>query len=236
MSCTESWAHGALDRLFVGELGGADFERLHQHVAGCNSCAKQYDRITHAEQRLTAAQGLSAERLSLLQGRVAARAEAANEKDRSAKRANRWWMPALGVGLAAAVAVAVAYIPAERPSEYQARGAGTHAAFGIRAFCVSGTKVVAEALPGGRLKCAAGSAVQLTYTAPAAATLNVNVNGTVPMFPTEGGAAKIVSGVDVPLDFSTKVTDQWLSQPAQLTATFEAADGRTARSVITVEQ
>lgn len=234
MSCNDTWAHGALDKLFTGELEGEEFARLHKHVDGCHSCSTQYDRITRADEKLSHAEGLSAERVALLKGPVLARAELKNEQQRAAKRQQRWWMPALGFGLAAAVAVAVAYVPKSNPSVFQARGAANNSAFGIRAFCVTGPKVVAESLPGGTLKCSAGSSLQLTYTAPKAATLSVTVNGNQPMFPATGGRANVVSGVDVPLEFSTPVTADWLSQSAQLTATFEA-DGKTERSVITVE-
>jgi hypothetical protein len=234
MSCTDTWAHGSLDKLLTGELEASEFGRLHKHVAGCNSCSTQYDRITRVDEQLARAEGMSSQRVALMQGSLLDRAELRNEQERAKAGKQRWWMPALGFGLAAAVALAVAHVPKADDSRYQARGTAANSAFGIRAFCVSGTKVIAESLPGGKLKCSEGSALQLTYTAPRAANLSINVNGATAMFPAEGGAAKIVSGVDVPLDFSTPVTREWLSQPALVTATFES-EGKTEKSVITVE-
>ena len=237
MNCTDKWAHDALDRLFVGDMEGPDFERLRKHAASCESCSEQYDRVSRADAKLSHSEVLSSERLALLQRAVLDRAELKNEAERAAHGKQRWWMPALGFAMAAAVAVAIAYVPKDDASDYQARGknvTATNSAFGIRAFCLDRGGLRGEALPGGKLKCPPGSTLQLTYTAPKAADLSISVDGNLPLFPQAGGTTKVVSGVDVPLDFSTPISAEWLSKPAQVKATF-TEDGKTVESVITVE-
>lgn len=226
--CTDKWAHDALDRLFVGDIEGPEFERLQKHAASCQSCSSQYDRISRADGKLSRTDALSPGRLALLQRGVLDRAELKNEQERAAKGERRWWMPALGFAMAAAVAVGIAYVPKTDDGQYQARGNNTNAAFGIRAFCVRGPKVIAEALPGGTLKCAPGNSLQLTYTAPKASTLRVDVGSNSMLSP-----RAVVSGADVPLDFSTPVTTEWLNGPTPVTATFDV-DGKPAQSTVIV--
>lgn len=227
--CTDSWAHGALDRLFVGELEAPHFEKLRAHVSGCQSCSRQYDRVTRADAKLNRSAGLSPERLELLKGAILDRVDQRREKQ-AASGERRWWMPGLGFAMAAAVAVGIAYVPKTDDSAFQARGSKTNSAFGIRAFCVSGSRVIAEALPGGKLKCPHGNALQLTYTAPAHSTLRVHVGDNTML-----DKKPVSSGVDVPLDFSTPVTADWLSKPVYVTATFDSGDGQPVTSNITVE-
>lgn len=228
--CTDKWAHQALDKLFVGELEASELGKLRTHAAACDSCRKQYDRVSFADEKLARVQGMAPDRVALMQSAVLERAEQKNEQERAARGKQRWWMPALGFAMAAAVAVAIAYVPKTDDSQFQARGNATNSAFGIRAFCVNGPKVTAEALPGGTLKCAVGNALQLTYTAPKATSLRVDVNGQTPLL----AKKEIVSGVDVPLEFSTPITAEWLTSAAQLKATFGGEDGKPAESVITV--
>lgn len=229
MTCDDRWAHEALDRLFVGELEGKELDKLHTHLGTCQSCAEQYERITRAQARLDRTEVLPNERFAQLEDRLFAKL-ADNERKAAPEKAPkvRWWMPALSFALAAMVAVFVYVTP--NKDEFQARGGKADVtAFGLRAFCVKEGKVVGEAMPGGRLRCAEGSAVQLTYTAPKAAKLKIEVqgkDGAQPIFPAQGATADIAAGVDVPLSFSTPVTNEWLAQPVKVVATFADTEGR----------
>lgn len=242
MSCMNKWAHQALDRLFTGELEGKDFDQLQSHVKTCPSCNEQYERITRAQAKLDRAEVLPVERLSLLENRLMARVDASEKKAAAARAPKvRWWMPALSFGLAAAVAMFVFVTP--NKDEFRSKGSGSQTAFGLRAFCVdSGAngKVLAEALPGQKLKCPQGSTLQLTYTAPKPAKLKVEVKGQggslEPMFPQGGGLADVAQGVDVPMGFSTPVNAQWLAAPVSVVATFaDDASKEITQSAITIE-
>jgi hypothetical protein len=86
----------------------------------------------------------------------------------------------------------------------------------VRAFCVEGGKVLAEAREGQTLQCGAGQVVQLSYTASAGARLTISLDGDEQVFPqTVGGDSRVDPGVDVPLSFSTPV-GEWLSKPRTL--------------------
>ncbi len=251
--CGDRQAKRALEQLFRGELEAEGFTRLRAHAAGCAECREAYDKLARVESSLEK-RALPAGREALLEKALFARLEGARQAARPAGLA-RFLSPAFfqaALGAVAAVVLAVVVVPrmtAQPPAsgsatepEYGARGAeeGGSEAWGLRAFCVGADgKVQGEALPDEVLRCAEGSSVQFSYTAPEGARLQVV--GTSPsgeplqFFPLEGEAAEVKPDVDEVLPHSTPVQGGWLSGPVEVEARFTDAQGRPlARSRVTL--
>jgi hypothetical protein len=228
-----------LEQLFGGELEAEGFARLRAHASGCAECREAYDKLARVEASLEQ-RALPASREALLEKALFARLEKAEQAARPAGLA-RFVSPFFlrsTLGAVAAAVLAVVLVPrlTARPPEsdvYLPRGgkdAGSEA-WGLRAFCVGPDgKVRGEARPGGALGCAEGSSVQLSYTAPEGARLQVLGTSTtgepLQFFPREGEAAEVVPGVDVLLPYSTPVQGGWLSAPVEVEARFTDAQGR----------
>ncbi|MCU1280054.1 MAG: hypothetical protein JWM53_3600, partial [bacterium] len=138
-----------IDELIVGEVGTADWNELHAHLAGCASCRARYDRVSLAERMLDGGPKSldtpSSSTLKRLEGAVLGAAAAPLPAWR---RAIGWFAPtqrwAVGVAAAAAVVVLLPFLarspmPGGAPStgEFQTRGGETHErTAGLRAFCI----------------------------------------------------------------------------------------------------
>src|SRR5687768_6728224 len=203
MTCTNTEAKAALRALFLGELEAGRHTRLREHAKTCAECREAYERLSRVESSLEK-RVLPKGREALLEEQLMARVRASEQAAAPERRSFwDWWRVMLPAAAVAAVAMLVV-LPRERgpgpaDGEYQARGAGEDRAFGVRAFCMSPEgKVQGEALPGGKLACAEGSAVQFSYTAPADARLSVvakSPSGEVlQFFPREGEAAPVKPG------------------------------------------
>lgn len=237
MSCRDSRAQAALERLFLGELKPSEHEWLREHARGCESCREQYERISRVSMVLEKpAAGIPSERLALLEATLLKRVQA---KKPAAGR--RWLSLAIPIMATAVLVVLLVPVVMRRSGgdEFQPRG-GTHSAFGIRAFCVDPgppPHVVAEARSGQALRCAAGSALQFTYTAPRAARLEIvgEPASDLQIYPREG-EGRVSEGVDVPIQFSVPVRSDWLKGPTRLVARFrEPSTGEVlGESVMTV--
>jgi len=236
--CGDRQAKRALEQLFRGELEAEGFTRLRAHAAGCAECREAYDKLARVESTLEK-RALPAGREALLEQALFARLEGARQAERPARLARFFspFFPQAALGAAAAVVLAVVVVPrmTARPPEpeYGARGKeGGSEAWGLRAFCVGADgQVRDEARPGETLGCAEGSSVQLSYTAPEGARLQVL--GTYPsggeplhFFPHDGGTVEVKPGVDVVLPSSTPVEGGWLSKPVEVEARFTDAQGR----------
>ncbi len=221
----------AIDALFVGELDARSFAALREHVAHCAGCRDQYERIARVEAVLEKG-SLSPDRAQILEPLLLARVKPLEAPG------SAWWhrlMPALG-----ALALLLLALPLSRAAqeEFQARS-GRSSTFGVRAFCVAvgpTPKVTAEARPGGRLACPPGSAVQFTYTAPRASRLHIDIPASGQrFFPTDDASGAVGTGVDVPLPFSTPVSD-WLEGPTQVRARFFDEAGKVlGETTLTLE-
>lgn len=229
-------ARAAMDDQFAGEDLGERAEQLRAHLAACDSCRERYDRLARVDLAM-ARGGLSEQRLDALQARILGKAvvppaELAPPPPPLPPRRAGW-----GTLLAAAaVVLTVVAIPVLRSMQeegFQPRGGGE--SWGVRAFCVTGGAVSAEALPGGTLKCPAGSLVQFTYTAPAPAQLSIALEGSGQrFFPAEAERAAVDAGIDVALPLSTPV-GEWLTGPQKVTARFTDPAGKIlAESTVTV--
>lgn len=227
-------ARAAMDEQFAGEELGERAEQLHAHLASCESCRERYDRLARVDLVMTKG-GLSEQRLDALQARILGKAALPPAElappPPPARRAG--WGTLLA---AAAVVITVVAIPVLRSMQeegFQPRGGGE--SWGVRAFCVTQGAVSAEALPGGTLKCPAGSLVQFTYTAPQAAQLSISLEGSGQrFFPAEAERAAVDAGIDVALPLSTPV-GEWLSGPQKVTARFTDPAGKLlSESTVTV--
>jgi len=231
MGCGASRFSGLLEDLLGSGLSVEGYEALRAHATTCEACRLEYERIsqleTHQERR-----ALPAARQELMEGALFARLGVGSPSDRKVLRPARWsarQLVALAVPVAAALVVAVYLgrdLGAQREETFQARGGGSEQSYGIRAFCVDPrAQVVSEARPGQTLRCARGHSIQFSHTSARRATLTIVGAGNEPLtfFPSEGLAAEVSPGVDVPLPFSTPVTG-WLDRPLPVTATF--LDGR----------
>ncbi len=234
MTCVDRQAKGALEALFLGELDAKGHARLREHARGCADCREAYERLARVESALEK-RVLPQGREALLEAQLLARV-----KQREAPEAARgfswgWLKVALPVAACAGLALGVlprVRGPGQEGGEWQARaGAATTTAFGVRAFCVApGGEVRGEAKPGEALACPEGAAVQFSYTAPEGARLSVAARTTsgeeLRFFPQEGEFAAVAPGVDIPFTYSTPVQGGWLSEPLQVRARFEDAQGR----------
>jgi hypothetical protein len=235
MMCKNTEAKAALRALFLGELKAEAHVRLREHAKTCADCAAAYERLSRVESAL--------EKWVLPRGREALLEAQLMERVRAADRAAAperasfwdWWKVVLPAAAMAAVALLVVLprVKGAGPedSEWQARNGAGESAFGVRTFCVSPEgKVRGEALPGGKLECPEGAAVQFSYTAPEGARLSVaakSASGEVlQFFPREGEAALVTPGVDVPLSYSTPVQGGWLATPLEVRARFTDEQGR----------
>ncbi len=242
--CADTKAKQALRALFHGELDAEGFTWLRTHAATCADCREAYDRLSRVESSLEQ-RALTENRQALLQDALFARlgastAAAARTPVRAAPPAERFtffrpWMGAsLGFAAAAAVALVVVVPRLKQDTaapEWQARSAQPGSAWGVRAFCIGvDGKVRGEALPGGTLACPEGGAVQFSYTAPEGARLTIEAPSAsgepLRFFPSEGPAAEVAPGVDVPLPFSTPVQGGWLSGNLDVRARFTDAQGK----------
>lgn len=235
MTCKNDEARAALKALFLGELKAEGHLRLREHAAVCAECREQYERLSRVESSLEK-RVLPKGREALLEAQLMARVQA-KERAAAPERSSfwEWWKVALPAVAMAAVALVVVLprVGGQKPadSEWQARKGSTETAYGVRAFCVSTEgKVQAEALPGGKLACPEGAAVQFSYTAPEGARLSVAAKSPsgelLQFFPREGEAAPVTPGVDVPLSYSTPVQGGWLSAPLEVHARFTDEKGR----------
>jgi anti-sigma factor RsiW len=246
--CADTKAKQALRALFHGELDAETFTWLRAHAATCADCRDDYDRLSRVESSLEG-RALPENRQALLQDALFARLRTSPATTpapvrgpvRAAPPPERFsffrpWMGA-SLGFAAAAAVALLVVMPQRaqdtqaPSEWQARSAQAGSAWGVRAFCIGADgKVQGEALPGGTLACAEGGAVQFSYTAPEGARLTIEAPSAsgepLRFFPSEGPAAEVAAGVDVPLPFSTPVQGGWLSGNLDVRARFTDAQGK----------
>jgi hypothetical protein len=225
----------ALRQLFLGELKAEAHAQLREHAKTCPECRDGYERLSRVESALekrVLPQGREALLEAQLMKRVRASEQAAAPERRSFWD---WWKVALPAAAMAAVALMVVVTRGQGPGpaegEWQARKGSEEGAYGVRAFCVSSEgKVQGEALPGGRLECPEGSAVQFSYTAPQGARLSVAAQSssgeTFQFFPREGAQAPVTPGVDVPLSFSTPVQGGWLSAPMEVRARFTDDTGQ----------
>jgi anti-sigma factor RsiW len=235
MSCTNSEMKAALRELFLGELNPEAHARLREHAKGCAECREGYERLSRVESALEK-RVLPQSREALLEAQLMARVRASAQAAAPARRTFwAWWkvaIPAVAVAaLALVVVVPRGQGPGQAQGEWQPRPAGGGSAFGVRAFCVSSEgKVEGEALPGGKLECPEGAAVQFSYTAPQGARLSVaakSASGEVlQFFPREGEPAPVTPGVDVPLSYSTPVQGGWLSAPLEVRARFTDEKGQ----------
>ena len=218
MNCEESRA--AMDAQFEGELSPQLAEPLRAHLTTCASCRERSDRLGRVELALERG-GLSEQRRDALEARILGKATVvAQPAPPPTRRAG--WMTVL----AAAVVVLLAAIPAwfaTREDPFTPRGGGE--SWGVRAFCVIDGRVTGEALAGGTLRCAPGSLVQFTYTAPEAAQLSISLQeSNQRFFPVEGQRAQVDAGIDVALPSSTPL-GAWLTGPQRVTARFTDARG-----------
>lgn len=234
MSCTDTASHKALEKLFVGDLEPGAQAALREHATGCESCRLAYDRLTRVAAQLEGrAASLPKDRMMSLEQQLLQRTATAEATARQAEvdsrprqswwaRTRMWLVPAGGLALAG-IAVAVLVPPSTNPDgEWQARSGGEATAFGVRAFCVAPgapPTIVAEAAPGGTLKCAPGHAVQFTYTAPRDAKLSI-AGGTLEFVQASDPQGQVSAGTDVSLPFSTPVAASWLGAPLEVKAKF----------------
>ncbi|NMO21396.1 hypothetical protein HPC49_45915 [Pyxidicoccus fallax] len=243
--CANTKAKQDLAALFRGELDTEGFTRLRAHAATCGNCREAYDRLSRVESSLEQ-RALPENRQALLEGelfaRLGAKAAAASAPVRAVPRPERvsffrpWMGASLGFAVAAGLAVLVVMprTTAKDPAdEWTARSAQAGSAWGARAFCVGADgQVRGEARPGGTLACGEGDSVQFAYTAPEGARLTIEAappSGTgepLRFFPSEGTAAEVAAGVDVPLPYSTPVQGGWLSGALDVRARFVDAEGR----------
>jgi hypothetical protein len=225
----------ALRALFLGELSAEGHARLREHVKTCAECREGYERLSRVESALEK-RVLPKGREALLEEQLMQRVRASEQAATAPERRSfwDWWKVALPAVAVAAVALLVVS-PRGRgvgpEGEWQARKGSTDSAYGVRAFCVSSEgKVRGEALPGGRLECPEGAAVQFSYTAPQGARLSVAAKSpsgeVLQFFPREGEPAPVAPGVDVPLPYSTPVQGGWLSAPMEVRARFTDEKGQ----------
>lgn len=204
----------ALDRQFAGEPLDAETAA---HVETCVECRDYQAKLMHVDSAL-AGGGMGQGRQDALEARLFARLGVEAPKSDevapsvAAAPSRRGWFALAGV-LAAAVLFLV-FRPA-KDEAFTPRGT-KDAAFGVRAFCVEGGKVVGEARGGQTLPCGAGQVLQLSYTASSSARLNISLDGQEAIFPASvEGDAPVEQGIDVALPFSTPV-GEWLSKPRVL--------------------
>jgi anti-sigma factor RsiW len=230
MTCVDRQAREALEALFLGELEAQGHARLREHARGCADCREAYERLSRVESSLEK-RVLPKGREALLEAQLMARVQ----RREAPARGFSWGWLKVALPVAACAGLALLVLPKVRGAhsqdgEWQPRaGAGT--AYGVRAFCVAaGGEVRGEARPGETLACPEGASVQFSYTAPEGARLSVAARTTsgevLQFFPREGAPAPVGAGVDVPLDYSTPVQGGWLSEPLQVRARFEDAQGR----------
>lgn len=214
-------ARAAMDEQFAGALAPEVAAQLRAHLEPCASCRERYDRLARVDLAL-ARGGLSEQRLDALQARILGKAVAPTLSP-PARRGG--WTTLLAAAAVLVVVTAVA-IPAWRAAHddgFTPRGGGT--SWGVRAFCVTAGAVTGEALPGGHLTCAPGALVQFTYTAPQAAQLAIELEGTGQrFFPSDTELALVDAGIDVSLPLSTPV-GAWLDGPRKVTARFTDTSG-----------
>jgi hypothetical protein len=242
MSCPGRGAE--LDRLFSGELEGLEALSLREHVNACALCRAYYDRLSHVastmENRTVPAFAAEA-----LEGRLMARLGVASRPSRpeapvvaltALQRRRRW--PQV-VSLAAAAAIAAIVLPriASRPQEgeFTARsGRGGRSAFALKAFCIREGRVSAETIPGGKLPCPAGGAVQLAVTSAEPVTVGVKVQTAAGEALEPGGAIQVPAGTDIALPVSIPSSADWLSAPATMMVTVRGRSGRSEDYQLTV--
>jgi hypothetical protein len=235
MTCADRQAKAGLEALFLGELDAQGHARLRTHAQGCADCREAYERLSRVESALEK-RVLPQGREALLEAQLLSRLKQREASEAATARGFSWGWLRVALPVAACAGLALVALPVVRGGqtdpggEWQARSAGG-TAYGVRAFCVGPAgEVKGEALPGGTLACPEGAAVQFSYTAPEGAKLSVaartSSGDVLQFFPREGAAAPVASGVDVPLEYSTPVQGGWLSEPLQVRARFEDAQGR----------
>jgi hypothetical protein len=231
MTCTNSEMKSALRELFLGELSPEGHARLREHVKTCTECREGYEQLSRVESALEK-RVLPKNREALLEAQLMKRVQASERAAAPERRSFwDWWKVALPAVAAAAVALLV--VVPRGNGEFQARKGSTESVFGVRAFCVSSEgKVIGEALPGGRLECPEGAAVQFSYTTPPGARARLSVAAKsssgerLQFFPREGEPAPVTPGDDVALSYSTPVQGSWLSAPLEVQARFTDDNGQ----------
>lgn len=221
MNCQET--QRAIEGHFALTEEPFDEAAVQAHLATCATCRALWERLARVDAALSAG-GLGPAREDAVEAKLLARLGVAPAPVTPAPR-RRW----AGVGALAAVIVAVLVTPRLFEGDGFAPRGGADEAFGVRAFCVAAQRgVIAEARAGQTLRCAEGNVIQFTYTAPRAATLVIELEGTdTRLFPPEGAAAPLAAGTDVALSTSTPV-GAWLTAPKQVVARFLDADGGVA--------
>jgi len=227
-------ALAALEARFAGDAAESD-DALAAHLAGCPSCRAVAERLDRVDAALEHG-ALAPHRADALEARVLARVAGPAPQPVPLPPRRRAFLVA-GLAMAAALAIAVVGVVRWRATDdFSPRGGPAGSTYGVRAFCVDAAGAVSgSALPGGALRCAPGSVVQLTYTAPSPAFLSVEVDGTSDrLFPAGGERAKVAAGVDVALPHSTPV-GAWLDSPRVVTARFTDEGGAVlAESRVTI--
>ncbi len=228
-------ARAAMEEQFAGEELCERAEQLRVHLQTCTTCTERYDRLARVDLSLERG-GLSEQRMDVLQARILGKSSVASIAPPPPVARRSGWSTLLAAAAVMVLVTAIA-IPLWRSTRdddaFTPRGGGT--SWGVRAFCVNGGRVTAEALPGGTLKCGPGSVVQFTYTAPQAAQLSIALEGSGQrFFPADTERATVTSGIDVPLPQSTPVGD-WLAGPQRVTARFtDAAGAPLVESTVTI--
>ncbi|MBL8911878.1 MAG: hypothetical protein JNM17_14390 [Archangium sp.] len=231
MSCSELRAE--IDREFAGEA--VDGTALARHLATCPACREYRDKLANVDTHLEKG-GIGEGRQNALEARLFSRlgvaAPAPAQTPVAPPRRSR--APLLGglVALAAGVLLFVFFPREVKDDGFQPRTGGGDQTFGVRAFCVTGMTVIAEARAGQNLSCPEGHFVQLTYTTPTDGKLSIALDGDEQLTPTVQGIV-VDAGIDQPLSFSTPV-GEWLSHTRTIKARFVGPDGREVESSLTI--
>jgi hypothetical protein len=227
---TETEAQEALSKWATGELSLETLAELRAHALTCARCHEQYDRVSRLASALEGTAGLSRAQLELLERQVLERIRPKPAAPVQPAFA-RWRLALVPVALTLALIVWLVPRQLQKPGdEFAPRSAGG-SLYGVRAFCVRAEPVptvLAEAAPGGVLKCPTGALLQLTYSAPRPARLEViTADGSTRLFPKDLQETTLPPGVDVPLGLSSRVDETWLPEgTVRLVARFRSPDGR----------
>jgi hypothetical protein len=169
MGCGKTEFARLLEDSFVEPLSPEKWERLRGHLAACDSCRGDYDRLAKLELALAKEDGpVPTAHLEMLGQAVLARVAATAPRKQS--RLARWWKAAavaLPAGVAAAALLAV-HTP--RDDGFQARSSGESEVEGVRGFCIegeAGTALVRGSTdfgPEAELRCRRSGALQFSYS------------------------------------------------------------------------
>ncbi|MFT3711010.1 MAG: anti-sigma factor [Archangium sp.] len=230
MSCAER--RSEIDREFTGEA--VDAVSLAQHLETCPACREYREKLANVDTALEKG-GIGEGRQNSIEARLFARLNVPAPKPRAPTPEPRPRNRAALYGLMAlAAAVLVFFLfPRDPKDDFAPRGVKGDV-FGVRAFCVQGMTVVAEARAGQELVCADGHVIQLTYTTPTTGFLSIELDGQEQLTPAVT-RWQVDAGIDQPLSFSTPVGD-WLSRTRTVTARFRDAKGAEVESSLTIKR